>query len=123
MMQKEGIITRARHYKEDISIFQFLQNQGMLLESETNDPEAAIQRFRSEIAIHPQVDLKKAEAEMKRRTDEEERINAERRQQKEARAQALELKRQLELLALQKKFSRYKSSSIVDPSLIAKITS
>ena len=54
---------------------------------------------------------------MKRRKEEEERINEQRRQEKEARRQAIELKRAQELLALQKKYSRF---SRVDPKPVVK---
>ena len=60
LVQKEGIVTRAQHYKEDMQIFMYMQNKGLLSADEINDPEAAVLRFRQEIKIHPQVDLKKA---------------------------------------------------------------
>jgi hypothetical protein len=64
MLHKEGVITRAQHYKEDMQIFMYMQKKGLLLPTEENDPEAAVLRFREEIKIHPQTDLKQAQAAM-----------------------------------------------------------
>ena len=60
LIQKEGIITRMQHIKEDLTMVEYMRNNNLLKPSEVNNPEAAILRFREMISIHPERDLEKA---------------------------------------------------------------
>lgn len=81
MVQRDGINTRARNYKEDFEIFQYMKKQGMLSPSEESDMASAVQRFRQEISAHPQTNLQTALDIMQKKKEKEEK---ELREQKEA---------------------------------------